>query len=228
MATYNEMISKANELGYKTPSQAMIGIGRSNFMAYFKPINHIQQIETAYKKVVKKEPKKVFKTIKKPSNGKLVAWDDGYTIYPNGDCYSDYLGRLLTKIEEKSRKKIFLTMSIRSRKYQVNRLVMFHFGNHNYKKIEDMPIVTPIDKDGFNNNIENLTFATQAEINKKYDLKPSEKCVKEPKIPKSEIDKIKDYLFAGWSLDKIGLRYKTSPTSVARFIKRHNLKPTTP
>ena len=87
-----------------------------------------------------------------------------------------------------------------------------------------MPIVSPIDKDHFNNNIENLEFATQAEINKKYDLKPSEKCVKAPKIADTEIEKVKDYLFVGWSLEKIGNRYFTSPTSVARFIKRHNLK----
>jgi len=40
----------------------------------------------------------------------------------------------------------------------------------------------------------------------------------------TEIEKVKDYLFVGWSLEKIGNRYFTSPTSVARFIKRHNLK----
>ena len=51
MATYNEMLAKANELGYKTPSQAMIGIGRDNFMANFKPINPKVAIETIYKKV---------------------------------------------------------------------------------------------------------------------------------------------------------------------------------
>lgn len=223
MATYNQMLEKANELGYKTPSQAMIGIGRANFMANFKPINPQVAIETIYKKVVKKPIKKQF--IRKPIGGKLVAFDDAYTIYPNGDVYSDYLGRLLTKIEEKSRKNIFLTMSIRRKKHQVNRLVMFHFGNHSYKNMSDMPIVSPIDKDHFNNNIENLEFATQAEVNKKYDLKPSEKCVKAPKIADTEIEKVKDYLFVGWSLEKIGNRYFTSPTSVARFIKRHNLKP---
>ena len=87
-----------------------------------------------------------------------------------------------------------------------------------------MPIVSPIDKDHFNNNIENLEFATQAEINKKYVLKPSEKCVKAPKIPDTEIKNVKDCLFVGWSLEKIGNRYFTSPTSVARFIERHNLK----
>ena len=226
MPTFKELQNLANELGYKTPALAMQAIGRANFMNKLKDNSIEAKIEISYKKVVekpirKKNDKKPVR--KKPIGGKLFAFDEGYTIYPNGDVYSEFLGRLLSKIEEKSRHKVFLTASLRSKKYQVNRLVMFHFGNHSYKTMKEMPIVSPIDKDRFNNHIDNLEFVTQARVNEKYGLTIGETCKRSPKIPKSQIHKIKAYLLLGWSLKIIGNKYGVSPTSVARFIKRHKI-----
>jgi hypothetical protein len=89
--------------------------------------------------------------------------------------------------------------------------------------MKEMPIVSPIDKDRFNNHIDNLEFVTQARVNEKYGLTIGETCKRSPKIPKSQIHKIKAYLLLGWSLKIIGNKYGVSPTSVARFIKRHKI-----
>lgn len=146
-----------------------------------------------------------------------------YRLYPNGDLFSKYILRNMTKIVSSSMKNARTVYSLNKKNVSVNRLVMFYFGNHDYKKIEDMPMVSPIDKNVFNNDISNLEFADQSKLNAKYDNKPHESFCKKPKISESEIENIKKMILEEVPLCKIGQKYNVSAMSVSRFLARHKI-----
>ncbi len=47
---------------------------------------------------------------------------------------------------------------------QLSRLIMFHFGKHQYENIDDMPKIIFLDDNPLNVKLENLKFATAKEI----------------------------------------------------------------
>lgn len=146
-----------------------------------------------------------------------------YRLYSNGDLFSKYILRNMTKTVSSSMKNARTVYSLNKKNVSVNRLVMFYFGNHNYKKIEDMPMVSPIDKTVFNNDISNLEFANQSKLNKKYNLIPHDNFCKKPKIAEIEIENIKKMILEEVPHYKIGEKYNVSAMSVTRFLRRHNI-----
>lgn len=163
------------------------------------------------------------------TNGKLLPLSPYYIIYPDGRIYSLRSNKFLKKVKTagKTSGKYYYTYDLgASGKHLVTRLVMFTFGKHKYKNIIEMPKITLKNNDLEDLSISNLKFVSQSEINKKYDIKPSEKCYlnnNNQKINKDQIEIIKDFRNQNLSLKQIGKKYNTSEMSVHRFIKKYQL-----
>ncbi|WP_177765604.1 hypothetical protein [Flavobacterium sp. I3-2] len=163
------------------------------------------------------------------SNGKLLPFSAYYIIYPDGRVYSLRSNKFLKKVKNpgKTSDKYYYTYDLgTSGKHLVSRLIMFVFGKHNYNKITEMPKITLKNNNLEDLSINNLTFVTQSEINKKYNIKPTEKCYlnnNNQKIKEDQIEIIKNLRNQNFSLKKIGLKYNTSEMSVHRFIKKYKL-----
>jgi hypothetical protein len=175
-----------------------------------------------YSSVIQKQD--VFKVIEVDNPYKIIGELYKYHIYPNGDCYNETIGRFIKKVSFKSHNREFLRYKIDGKNHYINRIVMFYFGNHNFKSILDLPMVTPIDKNPFNNHVDNLKFANQSELNKKYGIRVSNPFIGIPKISSSEIQKVKEALKNNCTLKILANYFEVSEMSVHRFIKRHNLK----
>jgi len=145
-----------------------------------------------------------------------------YRLYPDGKIFSSYIGRNLKPIVLKRRGKPMM-YRIRKKTVYVNRLVMFYFGNHDYKRIEDIPMVSPIDKNPKHNHISNLEFIEHGGLNVKYNQVLSPNFVKKPKIPATEIENIKSLISKEMTYDQIGSFYNASGMSVSRFVRRHSI-----
>ena len=163
--------------------------------------------------------------------GKLLPFSPFYVLYPDGRIYSLRSNKFLKKRKNsgKTPGKYYYTYDLASAgKHLVTRLVMFVFGNHNYKNISDMPKITLKSNNLEDLSISNLMFATQSEINKKYNIVPSEKCFlnnNNQKIKEDQVEKIRELRAKNVPLKKIGSIYNTSEMSVHRFIKKYlNLK----
>jgi len=153
----------------------------------------------------------------------LIGNNKEYKLLENGDCFNVKLHRLIAKTKTGTNTKSY-AYKINNKNFYITRLLMFYFKNHEYNAVSEMPKVSPKDKNNTNWKLENLEFVSQADINLKYDMKPT--CKKPPKIK----DTIENLEIAK-SMLKRKLPYrtmaepcKTSTMSVCRFIKRHNLK----
>lgn len=163
------------------------------------------------------------------TKGKLLPFSPYYIIYPDGRIYSLRSNKFLKKVRNKGKtsEKYYYTYDLgASGKHLVTRLVMFVFGKHKYKNIIEMPKITLKNNDLEDLGIDNLKFVTQSEINKKYDIKPNEKCYlnnNNQKINEDQISNIKNLRNQNLSLKQIGLKYNTSEMSVHRFIRKYQL-----
>ena len=160
-------------------------------------------------------------------NGKLLPFSPFYILYPDGRIYSLRSNKFLKKRKNsgKTPGKYYYTYDLASAgKHLVTRLVMFVFGNHNYRNITEMPKITLKSNDLEDISISNLMFTTQSEINKKYNIVPSEKCFlnnNNQKIKEDQVQRIKELREKHFSLKKIASLYNTSEMSVHRFIKKY-------
>lgn len=174
-------------------------------------------------KVVASEKVEIVITPKKQTNFVYIDEFENLMLYPNGDCFSKSLGRNIAKSQTVCRGRIYRHYKFGKKNVYINRLVMFYFGKHEYKKIEDMPMVSPIDKNVFNNDISNLEFASKGDLNKKYQPIPHDSFFKKPKIAESEIENIKKMILEEVPFYKIGKKYNVSAMSVSRFLARHKI-----
>ena len=165
-------------------------------------------------------------------NGKIISFAPSYEIYPDGSVYSLHSNKFLKKRKTVSKNvaKYYYTydLGIYGR-HLVTRLVMFNFGKHKFRKIQDMPKITIKDNDLENFQVNNLLFVTQREINKKFDIKPRQKCYennKNQKIKESDKSKVFKLRSKEKSLKEIGNIFNTSEMSAYRFLKKYNFQNT--
>lgn len=163
---------------------------------------------------------------------KVNPLNPNYLVYQDGRIYSLLNNKFMKplKVYSHNKEKIYYRVMFGDKqRVLITRLVMFVFGDHNYKTIKEMPKVIQLDGDTLNFHIDNLKFADCREINLYHDIKPSEKCYENNlktsiKIPSSEIEIVRYLRSKNKTFDAIGRLYNVSGMSVYRFIKRHEIK----
>ena len=148
-----------------------------------------------------------------------------YIIYRDGRVYSKWFGGRFLKLRKHVSKRgtghYYVSLGKRKR-YQISRLVKFHFDKHNFKNIEDMPPLIFLDDNTSNFDLDNLKYAKKGEIiTKIHRLYPH---IKSKITANAEnIKFIIDSLNTGDSLDRIGEHFGVSGMSVHRFKKRNRI-----
>lgn len=162
---------------------------------------------------------------KKEDKGKELSFSKGYFIFKDGRCFSEKSNRFLTKVKNKGKTAGKYYYSYDIKPYGtclVSRIVMFTYGKHNYEDIREMPKVMHIDGNPENLNISNLKFASQSEINKKYNIKVPEWSYQNRGSIKKESKRIIEKLLEeNFTYKKIAEIFETSEMSVYRFVKKH-------
>ena len=205
MNKYNHQQKFAQKLGFKTPGKAIIEMG-------------VDEFKKRYKEFANPE---LYKIILEEINPK-------YTLYKNGKIHSSFYDKVLKPYKPKTKKftpHLSYNLTLKNGKtknYQISRLVMFYFGVHNYKKIEDMPNIIFIDGNTENIDLNNFKFDLNNEIIKKVSKEVNRKMLN-CKIPHDAVFFIQNALKNEWNLKKIASIFNVSDMSVHRFIKRHNL-----
>lgn len=203
--------------GYKSYQDAINKLGgTTKFRNAVRENYHAQKlIETEIK-----SPKPTVKI----TTPKEIHFSKGYIIYPDGKCYSEKTKKYLkaVKIHGKRENKFYYYYDLSPYgKCLVSRLVMFYFAVHDYSDIADMPKVTFKDGDPGNCNVNNLLFATQSEINIKYNIKVPEHCnIDKGTIKEKELERVKSMLSIQMTYPEIAKVLNTSPMAVYRFVKK--------
>lgn len=153
-----------------------------------------------------------------------------YTLYEGGALYSHASHKFLKvqKIRRNKRTKTYYAYTIHlhsdttySRKYYVERLIMFYFGQNEYVNIDDMPLVEFIDKDSTNFDIHNLQFTTCASLAEiaRQSRKPDTRS----KIKDTQLSRVKLLILLGKTNVYIAKEFDCSEMSVSRYRKRHSI-----
>lgn len=206
MNLYDQKRAFAIKLGYKDLPTCFIEYGKKNFEARFNLLNR--------KSVVLKEI------------------NEKYTLYSDGEIYSDYYGKTIypDNLKSKSGKihpsyRLTLASTKKQKGFGVARLLKFYFGEHEYKKIEDMPPLFHKDRNSLNMAQDNLVF----DVNMRMitdEARSKRKLGFNSKIPNDQetIDKITEQLKQKISMDAIGMDYGVTGMSIYRFKKRNNIE----
>lgn len=180
-------------------------------------------------KIIKKKPVKKTKTIVKKGVDRIVcSFDENYIIYKDGRVYSKWFGGRFLKrwamISVTGTKHWVVGMGNR-KSYQLSRLIMFHFGNHSYKKMKDMPKIIFLDDNPSNLKLDNFKFADKGEILDKVRRLYPDRTNKAKIVDTSEnIAFVINQLKAGKTLRVIAKHYNVSDMSVVRFKQRNLIK----
>lgn len=173
-----------------------------------------------------------------PTVVRLDDINDNYYLFSNGKIWSTHFGGKFLKPYEYQKYKgenyvSHWAYKIRPNKYQsdgpkilyISRLLMFYFGNHDYKNFDDMPEIVFKNNNNKDWRVANVEFSTKADIiknkvHKTIDNGANSK-IKDTII---NINNIKQLLTDGKTLKFIAEKYDVSDMSVHRFIKRNNLR----
>lgn len=228
MSQYQQQLQFAKSLGFKNTALAIGSLGARNFKLKFQKFSPttIEKISAA--PVTKIKPKAI-ETSLALNAVQLRGINNNYWLYKDGRVWSQFQGGTFIKAYQykgaSSRLTPHYAVGLRTngetKVYQMSRLMMFYFGVHTYKTIEEMPIITYINGNTKDWALDNLRFAKKGEIIKKATSKKQPDTLS--KIKDTELQRVKDLLSINMSLAEIAEIYSCSDMSVHRYIKRHNL-----
>ena len=218
MNMYDMKSEFAHQLGYKTVGAAIAKLSANEF-------NNLFAEKTKEKKEVPIFSKNC------TSSRSIILYDinPNYRLYLNGQLFSSFYDKVLKPYKLKPKKEkgtphytYYLKQQDGSYKgYQIARLVKFYFGEHNYKRIEDMPKLMFLDGDTTNFDLENIPFDLNHTVIK--EAAKTRTIDYNSKIKAIQIPIIKEHLKTK-TYAQIGRIYNVSDMSVSRFVRRHNLK----
>lgn len=159
-----------------------------------------------------------------------------YLVYPDGKVWSLAYGKFLKPFELKRRpgdipqKMVRLRFHGTEHKFTCARLVFFLFCKHKHKSISKLgPVTYKTQKRTITPT--NLIEATKGEIIKRYGIRAKENKGPKPSIPPEAAEYIASLLYLGSKKEIVKrlasskFKIQTTPMSLLRFMRRHNINP---
>lgn len=153
-----------------------------------------------------------------------------YILYEDGQIHSFLRKRLikpsLIKAKGTSQKLhvVYCLSHTGSRKtFQLSRLIMFYFTQHDYETIDDMPLITHFNDNTLDNSSKNLRFASKGEMIKIARKSKLLNANDDTTFINKNIKRIEKLLNQGKTYDEICKKFKCSRTAIDDFIKNNNI-----